>query len=488
MNHIKNLAGQTFVYGLSTIVSRFLNLILSLFYTYIFKPELFGDVTILYSYVAFLNIILTYGMETGFFFFAKKESDFAKVYGSAFLSILLTTLLFVSVSLFFLPEIAGLLNYGNNIRYIFWFILILGIDTLTAIPFAKLRQKNKAFRFAFIMFLNVLVTILFNILLLWVIPHFFVNNGKFLGFAYKLDVELIFIANFIGSLFTLLFLLPDLFNERIGFSFNMWKRMINYSYPLLFAGLIGTINEMLDRVFLQNFLPKGVNYKAEIGIYGGCIKIALFMLIFTQMFRFAAEPFFFGRHKNDDQKTVLADVSKYFFIYGLIIFIGVMAYIDILKYAISPVYHIGLKVVPVYLIGSFMLGVYFNLSFWYKLNGRTYFSIIITGIGAIITVVLNILLIPHFSYLGSAWTRLICYVVITVISYYLGQKYYPVNYPVKSLALYFVLALIAFVLCTDLTFSNTILNIFKNTLIFVSFIAYLERKEKIISLFITPTK
>jgi O-antigen/teichoic acid export membrane protein len=484
MNHIKNLAGQTVIYGLSTIVSRLLNYLLTPFYTYIFLPKAFGDVTILYAYVTFLNIILTYGMETGLFYFAKKEEDFSKVYGSAFLSILITTILFVCLSLLYLKDIAVLMDYSHHVRYIFWFILILGIDSLTAIPFAKLRQKSQAFRFAWLKLANVLVTIFFNLLLIWVIPHFFVHHGKFAGFTYKVSVELIFMANFLGSLVTFVLLFPDLFREKIRFSFGLWKKMINYSYPLLFAGLVGTINETLDRILLQNYLPLNMDVKAEIGIYGACVRIAVLMTIFTQMFRFAAEPFFFSRHKDEDQKVVLADVTKYFFILGLIIFVGVMAYIDIIQYFIGPRYREGIKIVPVYLLGSLGLGIYFNLSFWYKLNGKTYFGIIITAIGALLTIVLNILLIPSFSYVASAWTRLICYVIITIVSYKLGQKYYPIKYAVKPMVWYLLIALILFVFCTQFKIPGLVFNLTKNTILFACFIAYLEYKEKIITIFL----
>jgi O-antigen/teichoic acid export membrane protein len=484
MNHLKNLAGQTVIYGVSTIVTRFLNYLLTPFYTYIFiNPAAFGDVTILYAYVTFLNIILTYGMETGLFYFAKREEDFARVYGTAFYSLLATTAAFMIVSFIFLKDIAGWVGYAEKVRYVFWFILILGVDTLTAIPFAKLRQKNNAFRFAFLKLINVIVTIFFNVLLIWMIPKFFLDHGKFFGITYKVDVELIFISNFLGSLCTFFLLFPDLFGEKMKFCFTLWKRMFNYSYPILFAGLVGVINETLDRILLENYLPADKNAMAEVGIYGAGVRLAMLMTIFTQMFRFAAEPFFFGRHKNDDQKIILADVTKYFFLFGLIIFLGVMSYIDILKYFIGPTYREGISIVPVYLLGSLGLGVYFNLSFWYKLNGKTYFGILITGIGAFITIVINVIFIPQFSYHASAWARCICYGVIVLISYLLGQKYYPVKYPVKSMMMYFLLALVGYILISQVQLSNRVLDILKNTLIFVSFIVYFEYKEKLITIF-----
>lgn len=483
MNHLKNLANQTVIYGLSTIVSRFLNYLLTPFYTYIFLPASFADVTILYAYVTFFNIILTYGMETGLFFFAKRD-DNSKVFGTAFVSILATTVIFVVFSLLFLRQISALIGYKDNVRYIFWFILILGFDSLAAIPFANLRQKNKAFKFAFLKLANVLVTIFINVLLIWIIPHFFVKGGRLFGFEYKVTVELIFISNFLGSLITFIFLIPELIKEKLKFCYPLWKVMVNYSYPLLFAGLIGTINETLDRILLQNYLPKQINFMAQIGIYGACVRVAMLMAIFTQMFRFAAEPFFFNRQKSEDQKAILADSTKYFFLFGLVIFLGVISYLDVIQFFIGPKYREGLKIVSVYMLGSLGLGIYFNLSFWYKLNGKTYFGIIITAIGAFITVVLNIIFIPHFGYVASAWARLICYITIVLIAYYLGQRYYPINYPIKQMFGYLIISLFLFGLCYHFKIHNLILDLLKNTLIFVSFLYYLERKEKIITVFI----
>ncbi|HEY4787393.1 MAG TPA: polysaccharide biosynthesis C-terminal domain-containing protein [Bacteroidales bacterium] len=483
MNHLKNLAGQTVIYGLSTIVSRFLNYLLTPFYTYIFVPSAFADVTVLYAYVTFLNIILTYGMETGLFFFAKQENR-SLVYGTAFISILATTSLFVIFSLYFLKDIASLIGYQHHARYVFWFVLILGFDSLAAIPFANLRQQNKAFRFALLKLLNVLITIFINVILIWVIPHFFVKDHQLFGFKYHVSVELIFIANCLGSLITFLILIPDLIKEKLKFNMGLWKRMVNYSYPLLFAGLIGTINETLDRILLQNYLPKNVDFMAQIGIYGACVRVAMLMAIFTQMFRFAAEPYIFNRQKSEDQKTILADSTKYFFLFGMVIFLGVISYLGLIQYFIGPKYREGLKIVSVYMLGSLGLGVYFNLSFWYKLNGKTYFGILITAFGALLTILINIFFIPQYGYVASAWARLICYVTIVLISYFLGQHYYPIKYPIANMMKYLILGLILFWMATHFNSHHLVLNLVKNSIIFGGFIYYLERKEKLLSLFI----
>jgi O-antigen/teichoic acid export membrane protein len=260
--------------------------------------------------------------------------------------------------------------------------------------------------------------------------------------------------------------------------------MINYSSPLLFVGLIGVVNEAFDRILLMKLLPAGKNPSALVGIYGAGVRVAMLMGIFTQMFRFAAEPFFFGQHKNDDQKVVLSEVSTYFFMFGLIIFLGVMAYIDILKYFIGPTYREGLSIVPVYLLGSLGLGVYWNLSFWYKLNGRTYYGIILSGIGALITIIINIIFIPVYNYHASAWARFICYIIIIVISYLLGQKYYPVNYPVKRMGLYLILALAGYALIAYIKIPVRIFDIIKNSIVLLSFIGFLEYRERIVTVFL----
>lgn len=482
-NNIRKLGGQTIIYGLSSIVPRFLNYLLTPIYVYIFLPEKYGDVTILYAYAAFINIFLTYGMESGFFYFSKKAKNFSEVYGTAFLSLLTTTTIFVIFCLLYLRNISNWLDYSGKVRYIFWFILILAFDSLTAIPFAKLRQQNKAFRFALIRILSVGITVFFNILLI-IVPRYFIKVDDIFGIPYKLDIELIFIANCLGSFVTLLILVPDTFREKVSFNFSLWKQMLNYSYPLLFVGLAGTINDSLDRFLLLHYLPANVNKMAEIGIYGANIKIAVIMVLFTQMFRFAAEPFFYNQHKSTDQKSVLAEVTGFFTMFGIVIFLFVMLYLDVIKFYIPRNYWGGLKIVPINLISSFILGIYFNLSFWYKLTGKTIYGIVITGVGAVITVVLNILVIPHWGYYGSAWVRLFCYSVMVLISYFWGQRHFPVKYSVNKLISYLGIGIIICFVCCNFKFSNIYLNLLKNTFVLMAFIYFLERRENFISVFV----
>jgi O-antigen/teichoic acid export membrane protein len=486
LNQIKKLGGQTVVYGLSSIVPKFLAYLLNPLYAYTWGPEKIGQYTILYTYIIFLNIILTYGMETGFFFFSKKESNSGKVFGTTFLSLCSTTLIFVVGALIFLKPIANAMDFTANPRYYMWFIFILGFDTLSAIPFSKLRLQNRAFRFAFIKLIGVIFNVLLNVFLIFIIPKFLLSSqGTFLGLPYHLDIEIIFICNFCSSLLVLLLLVPEILKEKLKFDPVLMRRIFMYSLPLMIAGLAGTINDTFDRILLQYFLPAGTNTNYVIGIYGANIKLAVLMTLFTQMFRFAAEPFFFNQKKGEDQTTVLADVSKYFIIYGLIIFLGVIAYIDILKYFVGPeVYWEGLKVVPIYLFAKLLLGIYFNLSFWFKLSGKTYYGIIIMGIGTIVTIVFNILLIPVLSYLGCALVQLLTYLVMVLLSYYFGKSQIKIPYDFKNIFLYIGLALLIYVFSFYVSTGNIYGNLLKNTIALSLFLVYLEKREHIFSLFL----
>jgi len=480
------LGSQTLVYGLSSIVPKFLSYLLNPLYAYNFASMELGKITILYTYVIFLNIILTYGLETGFFYFSRKEGNSSKIFGTSFYSLLATTSFFVFIALFYLDTIAKLLQFSDNPNYIFWFIFIIGFDTLSAIPFAKLRFQNKAFRFAFLKLLGVTLNVILNFVCIWLIP---LLNRKFglsiFGSNYQPDIEVIFICNFISSFFVLLLLLPSIFKDKPQFDFSLLKRMLIYSLPLMIAGLAGNINDTVDRIFLQYLLPKNVDALAEIGIYGANIKLAVLMVLFVQMFKFAAEPFFFNRKTSEDQNQVLADVTKYFILFGLLIFLGVMSYIDILKYYVGPEeLWAGLKIVPIYLLANLMLGVYFNLSFWYKLSGKTYYGLLIMLCGAGLAIVLNIILIPRFSYFGSAIIHLVTNTAMTVLSYYLSRRYNPVNYQFKIIFGYVALAMVVFVVAYFINTPNIYINLVKNTFALILFALYLEKKEHLFSLFI----
>ena len=479
MNHIKNLAGQTVIYGFSSLVPRFLGYLLNPVYTHNIAPGDYGNVSILYAYIAFFNIILTYGMETSFFYHAKSEPEPRKVFGTAFYSILTTTSLFIVLSFLNLGFLSKILQFSGNQRYLVWFILIISLDTISAIPFSKLRFQNKAFKFALIKLISVIINVFLNLLFIWIIPRYFMPAGS------KADIEYIFIANFFSSLATNVLLFKEIISEKPLFDFKLLKKLLIYSLPLMVAGLAGSVNDIIDRVLLQFFLPKGVDATAQIGIYWANIKLAVIMTIFIQMFRFAAEPFFFNQKKDVERNLILADVTKYFIIFGLIIFLAITGYMDILKYYVGPkAYWGGLKIVPIYLLANLCLGIYFNFSFWFKFSGKTYYGILFTGSAAMFTIVANILLIPYLSYFGCSIVRLCSYFGMVLFAYFLGRKHLEINYDLKNILLYVFMAIGIFLFCYFVKIPNLWLNIFKNTVALVLFLIYLEKREHIISVFL----
>jgi O-antigen/teichoic acid export membrane protein len=438
-NPIKKLASQTAVYGLSSIIGRFLNYLLTPLYTYSFVPQEFGVVVELYTYTSFLAVILTYGMETAFFRFSESQKDNNSVFSTATISILITTFTFLLLGIFLHQNIANFLGYSQNTNYIIWFILIIAIDALTAIPFAKLRQQNKALKFALIRLVNIGVNIFLNIFFIVWAPKYF---AEYWFYSPTIGVGYIFIANLLASFVTLIMLLPEFKFLKNGFSILLWKQMIKYAFPLLIAGLAGMINETMDRVLLKFLLPANSNIMEQIGIYGACYKISIIMTIFIQTYRYAAEPYFFNEHKKSDAKNTYAQTMKYFFIVCMFIFLLTTFYLDIVKLFIGEAYREGLNVVPILLLANLALGVFFNLSVWYKLSGQTKFGAYLTILGAVITIVANFILIPILGYTGAAWATLICYFVMTVTSYFIGQKFYIIPYDLKKIGLYFALGML----------------------------------------------
>jgi len=470
-NPIKKLASQTAVYGLSSIIGRFLNYLLTPLYTYSFIPQEFGVVVELYTYTSFLAVILTYGMETAFFRFSVSQKDDNSVFSTATISILITTLTFLLLGIFLHQNIANFLGYSHNTNYIIWFILIIAIDALTAIPFAKLRQQNKALKFALIRLANIGVNIFLNIFfIVWATKYF----SEYWFYNSTIGVGYIFIANLLASFVTLILLLPEFKFLKNGFSILLWKQMMKYAFPLLIAGLAGMINETMDRVLLKFLLPSNSNIMEQLGIYGACYKISIIMTIFIQTYRYAAEPYFFNEHKKSDAKNTYAQTMKYFFIVCMFIFLLTTFYLDIVKLFIGEAYREGLNVVPILLMANLALGVFFNLSVWYKLSGQTKFGAYLTILGAVITIFANFILIPILGYTGAAWATLICYFVMTVTSYFIGQKFYTIPYDLKKIGFYFALGLLFYFL--DFYFvSPTYLGYFiKFSLLLVYFVSILK--------------
>lgn len=451
MSILKKLAGQTAIYGLPTIIGRLLNYLLVSLHTRVFLPEEFGVVNELYAYVSFLNIILTYGMETALFNFSiKAPAEKDKVYSTIISTVVTTSLSFVAVFALFSQQIANLIRYPENPEYIVWFALILGIDAITAIVFAKLREQNRAKFFAGVKMLNILTNIFFNVFFLLFCRTVFENpDSPFYSFVKavyspRIGVGYVFIANLIATVVTLLVLLPSFLKIQWKYDFALIKEMLPYSLPLLVAGLSGMTNETLDRILLKYMLPESIALE-QVGIYGACYKLSLIMTIFIQAYRFAAEPFFFSQSVEKDARSNYARVMNYFVIVCMAIFLFTMLNLHWIKYFIGEKFWGALGVVPILLLANFCLGVYFNLSVWYKLTGQTKFGAYISIAGAVVTIVLNILLIPLWGYVGSAWATLICYAFMMVVSYVFGQKYYAVPYRLFRSGLYIGLALLLFV-------------------------------------------
>jgi O-antigen/teichoic acid export membrane protein len=456
MNSIKRLAGQTIIYGMGTIVPRFLNyLLLTPFYTRLFEKGEYGIVTELYAYVALLLVLLTYGMETTSFRFSESHPDSRKVFRNAQTSILITSGLFLAGVGFLTDSIAQILRYQANPEFIVWMALIVATDAFMAIPFARLRQQNKAWRFSIFKFVSITINILLNLLFLVYLPKWYGEGSDSLLVRYynpEIGVGYAFIANLISVFITLALLLPDIFRIGLGLSMQLIKKMYSYAWPLLIIGIAGMINEVADKAMLKYLLvaPKGIDqhkYAMEqIGIYGANTKIAVLMSIFIQMFKFAAEPFFFAQYKEKGANTTYALVMKYFVIFCVFIFLMVTLFIDLVKFFIDEKFHDGLHVVPIILLGYMFLGIFYNLSVWYKLKDVTRLGAVIAVIGASITILVNMIFVPHHGYVASAWGHIGCYFAMMVISFLWGKKYMPIDYQVVRLIGYIAFGIVILIM------------------------------------------
>ena len=488
---IKKLIGQTAVYGLSSIVGRFLNYLLVPLYTSVFIASEYGVVTELFAYAGFLLVLLTYGMETAYFRFSEKLENPEKVFATAVSPILFTSSLFIAIVVLFSQNIADVLQYSNNKEYIIYFAFIVGMDSITAIPFAKLRRENKAVKFATYKFINIGLNIGFNLFFLLLCPYLVKNNAShFVTSFYSEDIGVgyIFISNLIASSVILLLFIPDFLRTKYNISKSLLKQLLTYGFPLLFAGLAIMVNEVIDRILLKYLIeiPAGIEnaheyIMSQIGIYGANYKLSVLVVLFIQAFRYAAEPFFFSQEKQDNAKNVYSTVMKFFVIFGLFIFLGIMLYINIFKYFISnEEYWVGLGVVPILLISNVLLGVVYNLSIWYKLSDKTRYGAYIAGIGALITIVGNVVLIPIMGYYGSAWAHVASYFVMMLISFVLGRKYYRIDYPLKDILIYTIFAMAIYIASLFNGFEGVYLYLI-NTLLILSFLFFVLFKEKLLS-------
>lgn len=497
MSTLKKFAGQTLIYGLSTIIARLFNFVLTPIFVKKYPAAVYGIFTTVYAWAAILNAVIAFGMETTFFrYLQKNEKDKEKVYNNTFIVILFLVVLFVSSTILFTKPIATFILPGedltDSIKYIQFFIFILSADALAVIPFAKIRADGRPLRFGMIKMINISFFVSFSLLFIIAIPVILKNQwmgSEWIATWYQPGwIGYVFIANLIASIVTLILLLPEILQLQLKPDKALIKDMFWYSFPILVANISFIINENLDKIFLSKLLPEDIS-KIAIGTYGAVQKIAIFLSIFIQAFRLGAEPFFFSHAKNPNSGKTYALIMDYFIIFMALVMVGLVANIDILKYFIKggnaieqAKYWSGLPVVPVLLMGYVFLGIYMNLSIWYKLSDQTRYGLYISVAGAFITVVLNFVFIPYYSFFASAWITLFVYFCMMVLSYLWGRKHYPIPYHVSK-NIFYILAAGGISWISFSIFNHNI--IIGNTL-FVLFIVatgWIERKQ--INQFIT---
>ena len=428
MSEMKSLAKDTAIYGLSSIIGKFLNYLLVPLYTYVLaRTDDYGIVTNLYAWTALLLVILTYGMETGFFRFANREDYNAQsVYKTAFLTLLSTSTLFAVLVVLFQQPIANFMGYANHSEFIAMMSVTVALDAFACIPFAYLRYQKRPLVFAALKLLFVVLNIGFNILFLVILG--------------KNDVFYVFLSNILATIIQTLCLLPFTMPKGGHYDGQVLKDMLRYSLPLLVLGVAGIMNQTLDRILFP-YLYTGADAQAQLGIYGACFKVAMVMMMFTQAFRYAYEPFVFAKHKDRQSVEAYADAMKYYIIFSYLILLGVIFYLDIFRYIVSSAYWEGLKIVPVVLWTYVFQGIYFNLSFWYKLTDETKWGAYFSLIGLGITLVLQIVGVPLIGYWASCGSSLVCYFVIMLLSYFIGQKKAPIPYDLKVIGGYTALTI-----------------------------------------------
>ena len=447
-NSMKILAKETAIYGLSSIIGKFLNWLLVPLYTYVLAQQSdYGIVTNLYAWTALLLVILTYGMETGFFRFANKEGAHPNtVYVTAMVSLFTTSLLFAVLCCVFSHPIADALGYPDHSEFIALLSIVVAMDAFACIPFAYLRYKRRPLQFAALKLLFVFLNILLNLFFLVLCPK--IQDAAWVAPWYNPDygVGYVFVANILATGIQTLCLLPYILEPLRGrveplFSFPLLKAMLRYSLPLLVLGVCGIMNQTLDRILFP-FLYTAADAQAQLGIYGACFKVAMVMMMFTQAFRYAYEPFVFAKHKDKQSVEAYADAMKYYILFSYLILLGMVFYLDLLKYIIAPTYWEGLKIVPVVLWAYIFQGVYFNLSFWYKLTDKTQYGAYFSLVGVVITFVLQVIFVPRIGYMASAASSAVCYFAIMLLSYFVGRKYLTIPYDFRKIGAYTLITLL----------------------------------------------
>jgi len=477
---MRKLAKETAMYGVSSILGKFLNWMMVPLYTYVLaSPADYGIVTNLYAWTALLLVMLTYGMETGFLRFANKNKEEAgKVYSTTLIAVGVTSTLFALTCIIFSHPIANQMGYSNHPEFIAMLGTVVAFDAFGCIPYVYLRFKNRPVKFVALNLFAIFVNIFFNIFFLVICPWLMIKAPNLISWFYNPNygVGYVFISNIFSTASVTIALLFDVFVVKFEFDKELLKKMLRYSLPLVVLGIAGTMNQTLDKILFKILMP-GVKGAAELGIYGATSKIALVMLMFTQAFRYSYEPFIFAQKKDKNSMEAYADAMKFYILFALFIFLGMVLYMDIFKYVIQHNYWVGLKVVPVVLFSFIFQGIFFNLSLWYKLTDKTMYGAWFSILGTAIIVVLNILLVPRYSYMGCAWAAFSCYFVIMMVSYYFGQKYMPIKYDLKTIGLYTAVTLLFYVISLFIKTPYTVVNVMLKSVLMLAFLTLLIKRD-----------
>ncbi len=479
MAEMKRLAKDTAIYGISSILGRFLNWCLMPFYTFTLGGTgEYGVVAKVYAWTALLMVILTYGMETGFFRFANKSDNKPEqVYTTSLFSLLVSSLLFmVGIFLFMEPAAKGL-NVPDHPEFVWMMALTVAIDAFSTIPFAWLRFCKRPMVFAGLRMLMIGINIFFNVFFLWICPIIHNSNPEWIAWFYNPDyrVGYVFVANVFSSVLGLLALLPYMLGIRWNVSWSLLKEVLNYSRPLLFLGIAGIMNQSLDKIILPYLYPDMTTGDVQLGIYAACFKLGLVMMMFTQAFRYAYEPFVFSKSKDSDSRQSYVEGMKFFLLFAVFVFLGVMYYLDVIKFMLNSKYHEGLVVVPIVLVSYIFQGIVFNLSFWYKLTDKTKWGAYISFMGLAVTILGNVIFVPLFGYIASAWTSFVCFFLMMVVSWALGQRHYPIPYDLKMAGRYVLVGGLLYVAGMYMPISDLYLRLAYRTLLLLLFVAYVLR-------------
>lgn len=477
MANLRSLVKDTAIYGISSIAGRFINYLLVPIQTAAFAAGggEYGVVTNIYAYTALLMVILTYGMETTFFrFINKTEDDPMRVYSTVLVSVGVSSLLFVIAVFALLPQIAGFMKYPDHPDWVAVMFVCVAIDAFKCIPFAYLRYQKRAIKFACLQLVNIILNIILNLTYLIVLPALRLNPFGLYDDKFTLNVGMVFYINLVCTAVVLVCFWHELTGFRYRFDRALWGKMMRYAWPLLILGIAGILNQTLDKIIFP-YLYTGTDEKAQLGIYGAATKIAMIMAMITQAFRYAYEPFVFGKAKDRDSRDTYAKAMKYFVIFTLLAFLAVIGYMDILRYVIRDrSYWPGLRVVPIVMAAEIMMGIYFNLSFWYKLIDKTIYGAWFSAAGCVVLVAVNVIFVPRYSYMACAWGGVAGYGTAMVLSYLVGQKKYPIAYPLKSIAVYVAIAAL-FYFCMN--YSNghlpKLFALAVNTILVLAFVAHI---------------